>query len=85
MEDTPLERIQCLLREKFLSEIDTVQRRVSGDPDSWSPAKLDEARKEIEGALQALKVTDALTVDGNGEEQSHNLGRFCYNPVHPCT
>ena len=43
--------------------------QVSGDPDSWTPAKLDEAQKEIEAALKSLAVTDALKIeeDRDGE------------------
>ena len=38
--DPTLERIQCLLREKFLAEIDTVQRRVSERPIEMTHASL---------------------------------------------
>lgn len=63
-----LDTIQAHLRQKYLKDIEVVQRRVFGDPESWS--KLDEAIGEIDSLNRLLKVTDELgIVEGNGNKK----------------
>jgi hypothetical protein len=57
-----LDTIQTHLREKYLNDIDIVQRRVSADPDTWAPDHLEEAMVEIAKLNKLLLATDELVL-----------------------
>ncbi len=69
--------IQADLRQKYLNEIETVQRQVAGDPESWTGASFDQAASEIERLNRLLKVTDdlALVSQGDGGPSSSKITR----------
>ena len=53
------------LREKYLHEIDVIQRSTAEDPESWT--KLDEISAQIENLQKLLKDIDDLTLLSNQE------------------
>ena len=78
-QEAAIKRMQTDLRVKYLSEIETIQRRVAGDPEAWTAEKLDEAAREIDGLHKVLLLTDALNLNEDeddhvgGDDQQHDL------------
>ena len=57
-----LEIFQITLREKYLKEIDVLQRSTYNDQESW--ANLDEITKKIQNLYSLLEQVDNLTLTG---------------------
>ncbi len=76
-EEAALERIQSHLRDKFLSEIDVVQRRVAEDPESWGEEQLEEAASQIKELTDVLELVDSLRlIEGaGGTSRAHRTSR----------
>merc|ERR1719273_2340006 len=68
--DSTLTTLKTHLREKYLSDIDVIQRSTAHDPEAWT--KLDEITEQIESLKKLLRDTDDLILisnEGNRREE----------------
>ncbi len=56
------------LREKYLNDIETLHRRVAGDPEAWSVDSLEETGKKIQRLTEMLAAVDSLELAAEGAQ-----------------
>ncbi len=71
-ESEVLDRMRCILRREYLSDIESVQRRVSSDPGQWAKKDFEAAIGEIKDLTGLIDMVDSLELRGryssNGRE-----------------
>ena len=68
--DSTLTTLKRHLREKYLNDIDVIQRSTAGDPEAWT--KLDQITQQIESLKKLLRDTEDLTILQNDQQQPLN-------------